>query len=137
MRTGIWVDHRKAIIVRLSSDGEELHVVESNIEGRPRPTGGSPSRTPFGPQDAVAEDRMERKYNMQLSRYYEEVRSSLQDAEPVYIFGPGEARTELKKHLESKNPRIEIAGIEAADKMTENQIKAKVRSFFQQQAAKT
>jgi hypothetical protein len=48
------------------------------------------------------------------------------------IFGPGEAKGELKKRLESKGLGGRIVGVETTDKMTERQIAAKVRAYFQE-----
>ena len=47
------------------------------------------------------------------------------------IFGPGEAKTELKTHLERHKLTGRIAGIEAVDKMTDRQIAAKIRQRFE------
>jgi hypothetical protein len=48
----------------------------------------------------------------------------------MLIFGPGEAKGELKKRLESNNLGGRIVGIETVDKMTDRQIAAKVRQYF-------
>jgi len=48
------------------------------------------------------------------------------------IFGPGEAKKELKKEMgKHKALAVKIAGIESADKMTALQIVAKVKKFFE------
>jgi hypothetical protein len=49
----------------------------------------------------------------------------------MLIFGPGEAKGELKKRLKKANLSGRIVGMETVDKMTDHQIAAKVR----QQAA--
>jgi hypothetical protein len=55
----------------------------------------------------------------------------LRDADRIILFGPGEAKIELKKEIEkSKGIADKIKKIEAADKMTKRQITAKVRAFF-------
>ncbi|WP_341529999.1 hypothetical protein WKK05_12210 [Nostoc sp. UHCC 0302] len=46
------------------------------------------------------------------------------------IFGPGEAKDELKKRLEENNLGRHIVGIETVDKMTDHQIAAKIRQQF-------
>jgi hypothetical protein len=46
------------------------------------------------------------------------------------IFGPGEAKDELKERLEGKNLGGRGVGIEAVDKMTDRQIAGKVRKHF-------
>lgn len=51
-------------------------------------------------------------------------------AEFVQIFGPGEAKGELKKSLEQEGLKAHILAIETVDKMTEGQISAKVREHF-------
>lgn len=130
-KAGLWIDHRKAIVFSFSGKEEELQIVESHIERRPRVAGGSPSTTPYGPKDAVADDKLERKYKSRLSKYYDEVLSSVRDTESIFIFGPGEAKIEFRKHIERKEPRFQVKGVETADKMTETQVMSKVRAFFQ------
>ena len=48
----------------------------------------------------------------------------------ILIFGPGEAKGELEERLEKNDLGGRIVGIEAADKMTDRQIAAKVRQRF-------
>lgn len=130
-KVGLWIDHRKATLVTLVNGEPELSVVESGIEGRPHPAGGSPSKTPYGPQDAVAEDKLERRYKRQLGLYYDKVTTSVRDAASLYILGPGEAKIEFKKHITKKAPDCHISAVETADKMTPNQLKEKVIAFYQ------
>ncbi|MEW6086992.1 MAG: hypothetical protein AB1498_01645 [bacterium] len=47
------------------------------------------------------------------------------------IFGPGEAKNELKKGMEKENLSKIIVGLQTADKMTERQIAAKTKKYFQ------
>ena len=56
--------------------------------------------------------------------------ASIRDAESILIFGPGEAKGELKQRLETNNLGGRIVGIETVDKMTDRQIAAKVRQHF-------
>ena len=46
------------------------------------------------------------------------------------IFGPGEAKDELKKRLEGDNLVGSIVGIVTVEKMTARQIAAKIRQHF-------
>ena len=47
------------------------------------------------------------------------------------IFGPGEAKLELEKELRKlKELATKVVAVEAADKMTEREIAAKVRRYF-------
>ncbi len=54
----------------------------------------------------------------------------LRGAESILIFGPGEAKGELKVRLEKNKLDGRIAAIKTADKMTDRQISAKVREYF-------
>lgn len=80
--------------------------------------------------DQAGKPNRHRGYNGHLNNYFDEVISSIRDAEAILIFGPGEAKNELKKHIESKELRGRIVGVETVDKMTDHQIAAKVRQYF-------
>jgi len=129
---GIWIDHEKAFVVLIHEDKSVLHCIESNVEGRFRLSGGSRSRTPYGPQDVASERRVEGRRKHHLQRYYQEVIQAVGDSHKILIFGPGEAKTELAKEFgNSKELSSRIVSIEPADKMTQKQIIAKVKEFFE------
>ena len=65
-----------------------------------------------------------------LSNYYEEIVSVTRGAESIFIFGPGEAKGELRKHFHKHNLCGLIVGFETADKMTKRQVTEKVRDFY-------
>ena len=44
--------------------------------------------------------------------------------------GPGEAKGELEKRLEYEGLKAHVLAVEAADKMTDRQVSAKVRERF-------
>ena len=52
--------------------------------------------TPYESQKVPADGRQDRKFADQLNIYYDEVISILRDAESILLFGPGEAKGELK-----------------------------------------
>jgi hypothetical protein len=72
-------------------------------------------------------DSRQKTFTGHLNIYYDAVIASIRDVESVLIFGPGEAKGELKKRLEKNNLCGRIIGIETVDKMTDRQIVAKVR----------
>ena len=65
-----------------------------------------------------------------LNIYYNAVIACIRDAESILIFGPGEAKGELKKRLVRNKLHGRIVGIETIDRMTDRQIAAKVRQHF-------
>ncbi len=93
---GLWIDHRKAVIVNVSGKGEVTSVIESNAEKQPGRFDGVRSATPYESQKVPADGRQDRKFADQLNIYYDEVISILRDAESILLFGPGEAKGELK-----------------------------------------
>jgi stalled ribosome rescue protein Dom34 len=128
---GLWIDHRKAIVVTIENDKEMVQVIASNVERRVRFSGGSRTATPYSPQDVASEGKRDERYRHHLDAYYREIIQAIHDADSILIFGPGEAKGELKKALEeSRELGRRIVGVESADKMTQRQIAAMVRDYF-------
>jgi len=94
------------------------------MEKHVRFSGGSRS------EGGKADDQRDRQFTGHLDRYHDEVISHLRDAESILIFGPGEAKGELKKRLVKNKLGGRIVGVESVDKMTDRQIAAKVRQRF-------
>ena len=129
---GLWLDHRQAVIVSITDEGETIKRINSGIERKVRLSGGSrTSKTPYGPQQVSVDGKQEERIKRQLRQYYRAILRRIQDANKILIFGPGEAKTEFKKEMEKSG---ELAAkkitVETADKMTERQIAASVRQFF-------
>jgi hypothetical protein len=132
MRTkvGLWIDHRKAIVVVVTDKGEEIGLIISKVEKQLRRSGDSPLKGPYEYQQVPAEDSRQRTFTGSLNIYYDAVIASIRDAESILIFGPGVAKDELKERLERNNLGGRVVGIETVDKMTDRQIAAKVRQHF-------
>lgn len=122
-KVGIWIDHKKAVIVSASGDRVTTRTMESDVEAHPRYT---------GQQDGGGEKKYEERHGQQLDRYYDEVISRLGQPEAILIFGPGEAKLELEARLSRSKTSFEhTVDIETADKLTDPQIVAKVKEYFQ------
>jgi hypothetical protein len=132
MRTkvGLWIDHRKAIIVAVTDKEEEMGLVISRAEKQPRRSGDSPLKGPHDPRQVRPDNILQRVFTAHLNIYYDAVIASIRDAESILILGPGEAKAQLKERLEKHGLGGHIVGIETADKMTDRQIAAKVRQYF-------
>jgi len=128
---GIWIDHKKAIIVSLDKEHSRVLRMDSHVERHVRVKGGSRTPSPYGPQDVVSEKKRDERYKRQLREYYRGVIHAIRHARKVFIFGPGQAKIELEEEMQKKPGMWDkIAGIEPADKMTDAQIVAKVRKFY-------
>jgi len=120
---GLWIDHRKAVIVTVTEDGLETLQIQSNMEKHVRFSSGSS-------EDGSAEDMRDRQYANHLSRFYDLVIAAIRDVDAILIMGPGEAKGELVKRLERDEIGERIVGIETVDKMTDRQIAERVRQEF-------
>ncbi len=128
---GIWIDHRQAVVVTLAGGYQTCKMLECEVPERRRLGGGSRSSTPYGPQDTVSETSNDRRYEQQLRRFYQRVTAELQGADEIVIFGPGEARTELRSFLrEDPALRTRITATLAADKLSWHQIAERTRSVL-------
>jgi hypothetical protein len=129
-KVGLWIDHRKAIVVAVTDKVGEMALIISTVEKQARRSLSSRHEGTYEPQQVPADDSRQRAYTGHLNIYYDAVIASIRDAESILIFGPGEAKGEMKKRLEGLNLGERIVGVETVDKMTDRQIAAKVRQRF-------
>jgi hypothetical protein len=129
-KLGLWIDHRKAIIVAVTDKGEEIALIISTVEKQTRRSLSSRHTGRYEPQQVPADDSRQRASTGHLNIYYDAVIASIRDAESILIFGPGEAKGELKKRLKRIKLGGRIVGVETVDKMTDRQIAVKVRKRF-------
>ena len=62
---GLWIDHRKAVIVSVTDKGEETSLIRSGMEKHVRYSGGA--------QDDSAEDQRDTRFTVHLNIYYDHV----------------------------------------------------------------
>ncbi len=127
---GVWIDHRKAVVVVVTEEGEDIGLIISKVEEQLRRSGDSPLKGSYDAHSVPADNSRQRALTQHLNIYYDAVITCIREAEAILIFGPGEAKNELEKRLEKSNLGGLIAGIETADKMTDKEIAAKVRKRF-------
>ena len=126
-KVGVWIDHRKAIVVLVTDTGEKIGMVISKVEKQLRRSGDSPMKGNYESQKVPADDRRKQVFRGHLNLYYDAVIACLRDAESILLFGPGEAKIELKKRLGENKLEKRVIAVESAGKMTDRQIAAKVR----------
>lgn len=128
-KIGVWLDHRQAVVVRLSAGEPLVQVVLSGIEPKAKADEAG-SQEPYGAQHAVSGHR-DRRYTKQLHDYYLKVMDALGPAEQVLLLGPGEAKqellTELKESARFKNAHCTV---QATDKLSQPQIIALIKEHF-------
>ena len=129
-KTGIWIDKKQAYIIDLIGKKTAIRTLESNIETY-HPKGGSRGKTVFGPVMTVKEKSYIEREKKQMSEFFKDLVNQIKESSHLYIFGPAEMKFNFKKYLDcvsSYSPNI--LAIHTIDRMTENQMKAKVKSVF-------
>ncbi len=121
-KVGVWLDHKSAVIVSTSAGNVSSKTLESEVGAHPRYS---------GQEGGGGEKKYEQRHGEQLDRYYDDIISQLGLPEAVLIFGPGEAKLELKERL-SRSKALSgcTVDLETADKLTDPQIVAKVKDHF-------
>jgi len=101
----LWTSHKQAIIVSITDGVEEILHVKSKGQGG-----------------------VEEKWRQHRGEYYRKVIRAIQDAQEIFIFGPAQAKLELKIEILKSEPLAHrVVGTETADTMTENELVALAR----------
>ena len=125
---GVWIDHKQAYLIWYKEG--RVEVIPSEIEPPEHFSGG----TQLGgklTQKGDMELRHNDRYRLKLTKFYKQVIASLQDVNSIFIMGPGEAKIEFEKVLKrQKEMERRLLKVETADKMTKNQMIARVKKFY-------
>ena len=96
---GIWIDHKKAVIVSVSGDRVTTKTLESEVGPHARYSDRAAYPTSDGPHDSGGEKNYEERYGQLLDRYYDEVVGQLGHPGALLIFAPGDAKRQLRERL--------------------------------------
>jgi stalled ribosome rescue protein Dom34 len=124
MRTdvGVWIDRKKAVIVSIAAGDVTTTTLTSDIGAHPHFAGS---------QEGGGEKKYEERHREALDRYFDDVIAQLGRPDALILFGPGEAKLQLRERLGRSAVSREISvAVEPADKLTEPQIVAKVKEHF-------
>ena len=122
-KVGLWLDHNKAVIVSISNTGEERKRITSGMEHYVHFSSN-------GTGDSSAKDARDPRFLNHLSEYYDKVIAHIGDAMSIQIFGPGKAKYELQKRLESEGMSDNIVSVDDAESLTDRQVAKRVRERF-------
>jgi hypothetical protein len=119
---GVWIDHKKAVIVSISAGHVNTKTLESDVGPHPHFSGS---------QEGGGEKKYEERHSHDLDRFYDDVISQLGEPDALLLFGPGEAKVQLKERLGRSSALSEsIVAVESTDKLTDPQIVAKVKEHY-------
>ena len=126
---GVWIDHKKAVIVAAGQDSAT--VVQSDVPGHTRYTGGGGYPGGHSSQRAGSERQREERNRNALDDYFDRVIAALGHPRALLILGPGDAKQQLAFRLghATTRPRPTVA-TETADKLTDAQVRARVSQYF-------
>jgi hypothetical protein len=127
---GIWIDHRKAFVVGLNGDEDLTSMILSHVEKHPERGGDSPMKGRYEAAQVPADDSRQRALTGELDRYYDTVIAALRGYAGLLLLGPGEAKKELHARLVKAHLGARVRAVEPADKLSDRQIVARVRSYF-------
>lgn len=117
-KVGIWIDHRRAVVVTIENGEESIKTIEGEDDHK---------RKSMGPQ-AINEHRVEENYRLHVVNFYKDVIKDIGKPDQLLVMGPAQAKLEFAGEVEKVS---ELRGvtmkIETADKMTDPQVAAKVR----------
>ncbi|NRT10837.1 hypothetical protein [Flavobacterium sp. 14A] len=119
---GIWMDHSTANFIDLNSEKNSKSI---------------DSKFTTDTKEEVlsrSEFTMHNKEEQMTEAFYKKISEKILKYDHVLLFGPTNAKTELQNYLDKdlhfKDIQIDV---EAADKMTDNQLDAFVRNHFDKQ----
>ncbi len=128
---GIWIDTKQAVVIKLSNNNHSLKKIESNIETRERVPGESKKFGRFGNQYLTYEKNRRNRRNEQTKYFLKSLLKEIENCESVVIFGPSNMKNvfakEIKINMQYTN---KLAGIANSDLLTENQMVAWVKKFY-------
>lgn len=130
LEKGVWLDEKEAWIAYFDGSEVQMKSINSEIEDY-HLHGGYGTETPYRSQDTVSETGLLRRKKGQMKTYIQHILKELMPVDRLYIIGPAQTKVQLEKAItESKNLTLQSVVVQAADKMTQNQFKAKVNEFF-------
>ena len=112
----VWLDNHEARVFHITEADAEKITVRDRKPDRHLHAGGAKSRE-HGHAD---------------QHYLHAVVEALAGAEEWLIVGPGEAKNDLMRHIETHDPafRARVVGVESADHPTDGQVCALARKYF-------
>jgi hypothetical protein len=121
-KLGIWIDHSNAHLTEFTTDPMTTSIIESDFSFQDR-------------QETIArsENIMHNKERQRHTEYYKKLGEVIVNYNDVILFGPTDAKVELRNILKADRRFSEIKiDVKQTDKMSHHQQQAFVREYFSQ-----
>ena len=131
-QAGIWIDSSKAVIITFTDGGEFIFEMKSDIENRVYHHKEGDKGTFMGTHHIGNDQKFDERRQQQIEHFLKKVIEQIKDMDELYVFGPAEMKTKLKRKIEGSEIALlnKLKGVEAADNMTTNQMVAKVKEYY-------
>lgn len=137
-KIGIWIDTKQAVIIKLTSNKHSIKKIESQIETRERIPGEHKKFGRFGNQYMTYEKNRINKKNQQTQRFFKLLIKELVSSESIVLFGPANMKNEFAKIINNTAQLSKkLVGIANSEHLTENQMVAWVKKFYDIPLSKT
>jgi hypothetical protein len=121
-KLGIWIDHKKAIVVSVARE----HTLVTRLRSSLRPHGRF-----HGAQDGGGEQKYEARHLKGVAHFIDAVARHVERGDEVFILGPGEAKGALARRIRQMKSLKGVATTSnAAGKLSEAQIVAAIRKRY-------
>lgn len=129
---GVWMDYTHAHLVDVSRGNSIVETIYSDKESHLRFKGEGSNDMILGNNRSTNDEHHQHRREEEITnQYYEVLAGVLKKYDCILLFGPTHAKEELfnqliaDKHFEGKTIHVE-----SADKMSENELVAKVKEYY-------
>ncbi len=131
-KTGVWLDHSKAHFIDLNDGSASIETVYSDKETNQRYSGENGRDTKLGNNRSTnSEHHQHNREKQVMNEYYRNLAKRLSSYDDILLFGSTTAKDELYNHLiDDKSFSGKTINVRSADHLTENQMVAEVKKFF-------
>ena len=132
-QVGIWIDSKKAIIVTLDGKKEErITEIDSEVENTVYHNKEGNKGTFSGSHHSDSETKFDNRKKEEMNYYLKSVMSNIKGSDYLYIFGPGETKTNLEQKIRDEKwlGKTNLKAVETSDNITVNEIVAQVKDFY-------
>ena len=128
---GIWIDTKKAFIVKLTNNNHTIKKIESNIAIKERVPGESKKFGRFGGQYMTFEKNKLNRKNEQTNIFIKKLLKEVHNCDYLVLFGPSKMKNIFKKEIHTNMLLTnKLVGVFNAEPLTENQMVAWVKDYY-------
>ena len=131
-KIAVWLDHSEAKLITFENKVANTETINSGVETHIRIDGEGSESSRFGVGTTNNENRNNNRHSNELSGYYKALAGKLKSYDEILLFGPTNAKEQLKNMLVSdKSFSGKSIEIKSSDKLTPNQLVAFAREHME------